>query len=169
MLDEDGNEFLEELQRVLDYNPEVGEFRWKVAVANRVKPEDKAGTVRKSDGRLYISFKSKQYLAHRLAWLLTYGKWPEKFIDHIDGNPLNNRINNLRDVSNEDNCQNRRKAQVNNKSEILGAHYDKKSGLFKSSIRSNGKQKHLGYFLTAEEAHTTYIVAKRKLHEGNTL
>lgn len=160
------DEFLEELTRVLDYNPKTGAMTWKIAVGT-VKAGSPAGCVHK-DGRLHIGFKRKIYLAHRLAWLLTYGKWPEQMIDHIDGNPLNNRLANLRDVSNAVNSQNQRKA-MSGKSEPLGVNWDKLSRKFRAMIQINGKKKHLGYFLTEEAAYAAYLVAKREFHEGNML
>lgn len=161
------NEFLKDLRRVLDYNSETGVMTWKVSFANNsVKAGSLAGCVNKQDGRLYIKFQNKQYLAHRLAWLLTHNKWPEQMIDHIDGNPLNNCLANLRDVSNEINQQNRRKAQSNNQTGLLGVNWHEAAGKFVARIRISGKNKHLGYFLTAEAAHEAYLAVKRKLHEG---
>lgn len=159
-------EFLEELRRVLDYNPETGEMFWKVARQGTKGIGSPAGYVNK--GGLRIRFQSKSYFAHRLAWLITYGKWPEQIIDHVDGNPLNNRIANLRDVSNSVNRQNLRKA-MSGKFEPLGVCWDKKSERFRAQIKINSKQKHLGYFLTTEAAYAAYLAAKRELHEGNTL
>lgn len=160
-------EFLEELRGVLDYNSEIGEFTWKVSESNRVRVGSLAGCVN-SEGRLQIRFKRKLHLASRLAWLMIHGKWPEQMIDHIDGNPLNNRIENLRDVSRAVNNQNQRKAQMHSKTRLLGAS-PHKSGKFDARISVNGKQQYLGIFTTAEEAHSAYLAAKRGLHEGNTL
>lgn len=160
-------EFLEELRRVLNYNPDTGVMTWKFAVGNRIKAGSPAGYV--SQGRLRITFRGDYYYAHRLAWLLTYGKWPEKFVDHIDGNPLNNRITNLRDVSHNVNSQNQREARVDNQTGLLGVSPYKKSGKFKATIQVNGKAKHLGYFSTKEEAYMVYLVAKQEFHEGCTI
>ena len=162
--------FLEELRRVLDYSPETGEFRWKVAFANnRIKAGSLAGNVNKSNGRLQVKFQGKNYLSHRLAWLLTYGKWPDEVIDHIDGDPLNNRLANLRDVTSFVNSQNQRKPMSNNKSGYLGVCWDRSNNKFKAQIGLDGKLKQLGYFLTPEEAHDVYLAAKRKFHDGNML
>jgi hypothetical protein len=76
-----------------------------------------------------------------------------------------NRLENLREVSQQVNCQNRRKAH--GVSGLLGAHPHQ--GRFSSSIRYGGKNHYLGIFDTAEEAHAAYLEAKRKHHEGSTL
>ena len=159
--------FLEDLRKSLDYNPETGEFRWKIA-AGRVRAGSLAGCVQ-PNGRLYIRFQGKRYQAHRLAWLLTHGEWPDEMIDHLDGNPLNNRISNLRDVSRSVNNQNQRKAQSRNSTGFLGVSFHKRTGKFQAQITLNGKDKHLGYFPTAELAHAAYLAAKREIHEGCTI
>ena len=161
------DKFLEDLRKSLDYNSETGEFRWKVS-AGRVRAGSPAGTVQ-PNGRLYIQFQGKLYFAHRLAWLLTYGKWPDEMIDHLDGNPLNNRISNLRDVSRSVNNQNQREAGSDNSTGFLGVSFPKRAGKFRSRIMLNGKLKHLGYFPTAELAHAAYLAAKREIHEGCTI
>lgn len=165
MIDE---KFLEELRKSLGYDSETGEFRWKVGRGNQAKVGSLAGNVR-SDGRLCIEFKGKIYYAHRLAWLLTHCKWPEGVIDHMDGNPSNNRIDNLRDVSCSINGQNQRKAQSTNNTGYLGVGWHKKAGKFRALIYIGGKNKHIGYFKTPEEAHAAYLTAKRELHEGCTI
>jgi hypothetical protein len=59
-------------------------------------------------GYFIIKLNRKTYKAHRIAWLLTYGSWPEDQIDHINGNGLDNRLENLRDVSNRENLRNKK-------------------------------------------------------------
>lgn len=113
----------------------------------------------------------KVYLQHRLAWLYVTGEWPEHSIDHIDGNPGNNRFANLRDVPQNVNAQNRRKAQASKKySTLLGAQWCKQVSKWKTSVRVNGRMKHIGFFASAEDAAQAYVQAKRVYHlEGNTL
>lgn len=163
------NELLADLKSALDYNPETGLFHWRVAVAKNVRAGSIAGSVDKQGGRLYIRFRRKDYLAYRLAWLLTYGNWPEGMIDHVDGNSLNNRIDNLRDVSRTVNGQNQRRAQSSNKTGLLGVSWHKNGCKFVAQIQIDGKKKYLGLFTTAEAAHSSYLAAKRKYHEGCTI
>lgn len=163
-----GKKFLQDLQHCLSYNPETGEFHWKSSTNNRVKVGSPAGFVH-PDGRLYIGFQGKSHLSYRLAWLLTHNEWPSGVIDHIDGDPLNNRISNLRDVTCFVNMQNQRKANSDNKTGLLGVYLNKKSGKFIAQIGYKGKLKYLGSFSTPEDAHAAYLVAKRKHHEGCTI
>lgn len=68
-------------------------------------------TIVRSDDSKYIRYTTKlmdnHILIHRLIWFIVYGEWPKQQIDHIDGNPSNNSILNLRDVSHTDNMNNR--------------------------------------------------------------
>ena len=127
------------------------------------------GFIRK-DGYVAIKINTKAYKAHRLAWLYVYGINPENQVDHVNGFKSDNRILNLRAATNSQNCENQKKAKSNNIVGLLGVSkaYGKRNG-FISRIQVNGKQKNIGYFPTAEEAHEAYILAKRELHGHNTL
>lgn len=74
----------------------------------RVTVGQKLGYVNNSDGYIKLGFKGKYYLAHRLVFMMHHGYMPNH-IDHIDNNPANNRIENLREVTNTQNCQNSKK------------------------------------------------------------
>jgi len=111
----------------------------------------------------------RDVLAHRVVWRMLNGEWP-KFIDHIDGDRLNNRIENLRSVVERINRENLRAARSDNLSTGLLGAYAGRNGKFRSSICVDGKQKHLGRsFPTAQAAHEAYLAAKRQLHEGCTI
>lgn len=107
-------------------------------------------------------------MAHRLAWLYVYGEWPNGDIDHIDGDRLNNRIANLRDVSRRVNLENQRRPKACNKSGFLGVKTFRDQR-FQARIQVRGVQLHLGTFDTPHEAHAAYVAAKRNLHQGCTL
>lgn len=150
------------------YDPATGAFKW--AINNgRARAGDTAGTPMR-DGHLQVGLHGANYLVHRLIWLHMYGRWPFEHIDHIDGDPRNNRIDNLREATHQENQQNVRRARRDNRSTgMLGAHFLKRTGRFCSSIGINGRQIHLGYFDTPEEAHAAYIAAKRRHHDGCTI
>jgi len=107
------------------------------------------------------------YKLHRLIWLWHYGEFPENHLDHIDGNPANNRIENLRNATDSQNMQNQRKARINNKLGIQGVY--KVNNRFRAVLTTKGKSKHIGYFPTAEEAHQAYIMEKRNSHSFSTI
>ena len=140
----------EYLRSVLHYAQETGIFTWKVSTSRRVKAGYIAGSL---DGGGYLSIKvcSRPYLAHRLAWLYTYGEWPKDQIDHINRNRSDNRISNLRDVSHKQNGQNASKPS-NNTSGHPGVYWHKRDSKWVAQIRHNYKQINLGCFTNIEEA-----------------
>lgn len=87
----------------LTYCPTTGVIRWRNGPFSG-KP---AGTIR--SGYLRINVHGINILAHRAAWAITHGEWPKNVIDHINHDPLDNSIKNLRDVSALENARNRRK------------------------------------------------------------
>ena len=104
-------------------------------------------------------------MAHRLAWLYTHGKWPSKYIDHINGVKTDNRIANLREADNGENMQNQRRARRNSKTGLLGVRWNRASGNYVAVITVNRHVINVGSFKTAEEAHEAYLRAKAELHE----
>jgi HNH endonuclease len=160
------------LREILHYNPDTGLFTRLVSLMPRWHIGEVAGSIRKIGNIAYVLIKvdGKLFLAHRLAWLYMTGKWPEKDIDHKDGDGGNNRWANLRDVSKTINLQNTHKTPAGKKySALFGAHWCKKRRRWKSSIRVNGKNVYIGWFDTDVEASQAYLEAKRKYHEGCTI
>lgn len=156
---------IERLRYLLHYDPVSGVFTRRVK-SNRWKVGGVLGSVG-GTGRVQFRVDGKNYLAHRLAWFYTYGTWPLGEIDHIDHDPLNNRISNLRDVTRSVNQQNRRCAPRHSSTGVLGVH---KSGRgFSAAIKVQGAQVYLGWFNSAEQAYDVYIAAKRTHHKGNML
>ena len=157
----------EDLVKVLNYNPETGEFHWRVKPSKRFPAGMKAGST--VNGYVRIHHKDHMYGAHRLAWLYMYGKHPENQIDHINGNPSDNRIANLREATHTENAQNIRRAQKNNSHGTLGITYDPKKQLWRARIGINGKRIYIGKYKSQEEAAKAYIEAKRTMHSFNMI
>jgi hypothetical protein len=142
----------------LAYDPESGRMRW-LSSRGRCAAGDNAGT-RRRNGYLSIFFAGRRYYAHRLAVLLMTGEWPCGVVDHINGNRSDNRWANLRVVSQSENMENRRGAQVNSQTGLLGASRHA-GGRFIAQATRGGKKLYLGLHDTAERAHRAYVEATK--------
>lgn len=117
----------------------------------------------KENGYVRVSIQNRLYWAHRVVWAIHTGAWPDHEIDHINGNPSDNRIENLRLATRLQNSANR--GPVAGKAVgLLGVQWRKKEKKFYSQIRENGKRRSLGFFDTAEEAHAAYMAVARRLY-----
>jgi hypothetical protein len=146
------------LKELLHYDPETGVFRWLVRLSNRSPVGSVAGAV---NGKRYriIGIKGKVFYAHRLAWAITHGHWPECHIDHINGDTLDNRIQNLRLATRHQNGRNRG-VPASNTSGFKGVSFDRKSGKWRVQVSG----KHIGLFATIEAAAVLARVTREKLH-----
>jgi hypothetical protein len=154
---------------MIAYDPETGQFN-RIGRTQGARPGESAGT-KKPCGRLEISIFGRRHYAHRLAWVIAHGNWPAGVVDHINGDPSDNRLCNLRDVSQQINTQNRRRAQKpGGASGLLGVTFNKQRSKWAARIAMPaGNSKHLGYHDTAELAHEAYLAAKRQFHDGCTI
>jgi hypothetical protein len=128
-----------------------------------------AGSYSSSDGRGRINYGGKKYALHRFIWFYVYGELPDSDIDHINGNPGDNRIANLRLANTRQNMENIRKATRRSKTGLLGVCKRAADRKYAAIIQIKGKQTHLGMFDTAEDAHQAYLNAKRIHHEYCTI
>lgn len=101
-------ELLDRLKTFLSYDPRSGNIVFTDTRYGAVEIGQIAGYVCK-DGYRRLSHKGQLYMAHRIAWALYYNKWPERTIDHINRDGTDNRIENLRDVPQGVNNQNKSK------------------------------------------------------------
>ena len=134
----------------LSYDSHTGIFKWKIRPANRMKAGSVAGSLQ-SHGYVLISLNSRSFRAHRLAWLIVYGSFPPEQIDHINGIRHDNRIINLRAVTNTENSRNRALPNVNTSGHI-GVYYDKINKKWKACIGYKNKPITLGFFKNKEDA-----------------
>lgn len=158
-----------ELRDVVHYDSETGIF-------TRIKSPrtDRVGKVigtKHPEGYLYARINGEMVGLHRMAWLYVYGREPIDRIDHINGDPSDNRISNLRECSHSQNMQNLRAAKNINKSGLLGVSRAKNCTInpWLAQIQVNMKKIYLGCFPTPEEAHAAYLAKKREIHEFSTI
>jgi hypothetical protein len=153
------------LQELLKYDPETGVFTNRVTRNGRAKVDDNAGYVN-ALGYVVIQIDGKKLHAHRLAWLYMHGHWPINQIDHINRNPTDNRICNLRDVTASENAHNISFSKRNT-SGVRNVVWSKKNKKWQAQIMVNNKYKYLGLFdeltqaaMVAEDAIKKYQPAR---------
>ena len=144
----------EYVRSLLHYDRKTGVLRWKPRPNSPTFSARYAGTVAGKiglKGRIHVGIDYARYLAHRLAWLIVTGKWPEFEIDHIDGNPGNNAWHNLRAATSSQNLCNRG-APRHNTSGYKGVSWSTANNGWISRITKNKVTYHLGTFPTKEQA-----------------
>ena len=145
------------LHELFSYDPETGCFtRKKTSNPKRWPIGSVCGWV-SGCGYRVLNVRGRHVYEHRAAFLMTHGYLPEA-IDHVDRNPLNNRIDNLRASNKSLNGANRPK-QANNTSGHKGVtkHWRK----WIAQIHVGGKNRYLGIYDTPEQAHAAYVKAAR--------
>lgn len=157
-----------EVDALLKYDPETGKLFWKerspeMFLGRKPSAEHQcarwntryAGTEAflgaHPNGYLYGSLRSKTFKSHRVIWLLHTGEWPQGEIDHINGMRADNRIANLRCVSAVENKRNQR-IRNDNKSGAPGVYWSRRFRKWVARIGVEGRDVHLGYFFTYEDA-----------------
>lgn len=141
-----------ELTTLFEYRD--GHLFWRVTRSPKVKAGDVAGwqspAAKKGRGKPYlrVQFEGKAYYVHRIIYALHYDAWP-KVVDHVDGNVLNNKIENLRPCSQLRNSSNRKRSKAN-KSGVTGVY--PKGAKWRANIRFQRRLFHLGTFPTKQEA-----------------
>ena len=141
---------LDKLKELYSYDKDTGVFTRRIDVTYNAKAGDVAGS-KLTNGYLALSVNGKQYLAHRMAWLYTYGELPDDSIDHINHDKTDNRIENLREVTQQGNARNAL-MQSNNTSGCRGVTWCKTKHRWKARIKIDGKDKALGSYVDFSDA-----------------
>jgi hypothetical protein len=161
-----------ELQALLSYNPDTGKLRWLPRCISLFKDErawkiwntryankEAFTAVVDGTGRRNGAVFGVNYQAHRVCWAVHHGEWPAQTIDHINGDPSDNRLCNLRDVSQEQ--QNRNLSiKATNTSGHPGVTKHTNANVWISRINLNKRTCHVGSFARYEDA-----VQARKIAE----
>jgi hypothetical protein len=121
----------------------------------------KAGSIH-LDGYVYIQLEKIKYKEHRLVFLL-FNDFLPKFIDHINGNKSDNRIENLREANHSENMMNT-KIRITNKTGIKGVNWHKASNKWTVQLMVNQKKKYFGIYDDIELAELVAIEARNKYH-----
>lgn len=150
------------LRQIVAYDCETGNLVWRRTHGKRVSGQP-VGTAHTARGNLRVHIAGKPYALHRLVWLYVHGLWPVGVIDHIDGNPRNNRIENLRDATQSQNVWNSRR-RCNNTSGFKGVSWNRRTRAWRAYVTRNGKTHWLGHYATAETAFAARVAAADRLH-----
>lgn len=152
---------IEDLRQKFTYDSETGIIRWKFRCGSAAAGSE-AGCVN-SEGYVVIRLSGRQYRAHRIAWALHYGEWPEEDLDHVNMCKTDNRISNLRPCNDSLNNRNRPKKSNGRHSRYKGV--DLHKGKWRARIRpGDGTRIELGHFATEEQAAEAYSEAAKKYH-----
>ena len=123
---------------------------------------DRVGSDRREDGYRRVHFNGKSVYEHRIVFFMHHGYLPE-YIDHINGNRSDNRIENLRIATRSQNKQNSKKYS-NNTSGIKNVFFNKENKKWRVVLSLNGKTKHFGYYEDIELAELVAMEAREKYH-----
>lgn len=142
------------IKEYIGYNSKTGKLIWIKTSGDRVP---KGSEIKRPCGQGYyrVSLKNKDYKASRVAWFLHYGEWPKLFIDHINGIKNDNRIENLKIATVNQNMQN---LPSHRKGIPIGVYWNKQMKKWRARTPekylnwNNKNRKHLGYYNTKEEA-----------------
>lgn len=159
----------EEVLALFQYDASTGNLYWRKSPGNNsTKVGGIAGSVFYTKTGVYmrVTIRKKRVLAHRLVWFYVHGAWPEDCVDHRDGNGLNNRIDNLRLATKQQNCHHRK--PIPSASGFRGVYRIKKkkeshnqTKFWGAKICLDWKWINLGCFSTKEEA-----IEARKIAEA---
>ena len=149
-------EMLNKLFEYLD-----GEIYYKVS-RSRNKAGSKAGTYRPHDNAYQVIINGKHYLTHRIVFMMHNGYLPQ-FVDHIDRNRSNNKIENLREATLEQNAQNA-KIRKDATSGVKGVSWSKVDKAWRVRVQANNQRKDFGGFKDLELAELVAMEARHKYH-----
>lgn len=158
----------EEVRARIDYDPMTGALTWRVngdrspQWNGRYAGKPAINTLDKTNGYLVGRMSEGKAFAHRIAWVIYHGEWPDE-VDHINGIRTDNRISNLRNVTKALNARNL-SLSSRNKSGFKGVSWNQRCGCWQAHIRLDGKTRYLGLFHDVNEAAKAYRDAAPKYH-----
>lgn len=155
-----------ELTRIFEYRSD-GTLVWRhrddMPIQWRNRYVGRTAGTRTHQKYIQVSICNRVYKAHRVIWAWHTGEWPTDEIDHINGDPSDNRIENLRPASRTENAINRG-VQSNNTSGATGVSWCRKRKMWRSFIGVDGAFIHIGYFQDKNDARDAYSEASARYH-----
>lgn len=151
-----------EIYEALSYDAHTGLVTWRLNRSSNVKAGAVAGWDN-GNGYRRIEIKGKRVYSHHVAWLFMTGEWPELEVDHINGDPSDNRPQNLRAANRFENTRNS-SVRSHNQSGLKGAKYDRRHNIWIARITVDKKTTYLGRFRDAASAHVAYCEAAVRMH-----
>lgn len=155
---------LQKVQSHLRYEQSSGGLFWVAATSKNKQylVGSRAGTIERN-GYWHVRLFGTSYLQHRIIWLMSTGALPSGVIDHIDGDKLNNRLSNLRDVTPAVNAMNRHKARIDSSTGIMGVQKISE-GCWNAYISRDGRKINLGNYGNIAEAEAARKAGKQVIH-----
>lgn len=148
----------EQLRMLFEYDPVTGALLWREG-APRGLAGKQAGSI-DSKGRRRVEHHGRSYAAHQIAFAIHHGRWANGQVDHINRNKTDNRICNLREATNVENCCNR--ARRPGATGVRGVTLHK--GRYIARVMIDGRSVSLGSFDSVHEASSAYAAGVIKYH-----
>lgn len=151
------------LKRLFAYNRRTGIVRWRVHLDHTSTYPGKVITSCTKNGYLRVQIYRSSYRLHLIIWKMVTGVDPVSEIDHRDLDRKNNRWRNLREATRSQNAANMG-ITSRNTSGFKGVSFYRPSGLWRATIRKDGRLHFLGDFDTPQEAHAAYVIKANELY-----
>ena len=162
------------LRGLISYDPDTGLLTWRSRKVENFKSKKEGSrwnaryagkpalSSKSTSGHLAGTISKKHIKAHRAAWAIYFGEWPINEIDHINGNPSDNRITNLREATRTENAKNIAKKIGVSKSSFKGV--SKEGNKWKAAINCDGKRTYIGLFNDEKTAAVAYDLFASTMH-----
>ncbi len=147
---------VEKAKSLFRYDESTGLLSWRYRKGKKVPRNLAAGYI-DSEGYRVVRADGVNYRAHRIVWLMSFGRWPTHMLDHVNGDRADNRLSNLREATNSQNQMNK-KRQARGASGYKGVAIIRRRGRiqYRPGVTLNGKHRVFGYYDDPREAYEVY-------------
>ena len=142
-----------EIKNCVKYDPSSGQI-FRISTGKQIGSKTKGKYIS-------VHINGKPIRGHIVAWAITHGEIPKSVIDHINGDKADNRICNLRSVTQGENLKNKSKYK-NNKTGVSGVYFEKRNGKYRARLGHGKNVIHIGRFTELSEAKTAIELARKK-------